>query len=152
MSGRIEFAIGAVSMKPAPITPEWILDGCPVARNALLSSSEDGSAFSLIWDCTAGKFEWRYDIDETVYVLEGEVRIVDDAGVPHHVRAGDSVFFPAGTRATWTIDSYIRKVAFCRKPAPRAYVQIKALAKSALRALGLRKAGPAQPAMFGNLG
>jgi uncharacterized protein len=67
------------------------------------------------------------------------------------VRAGDSVFFPAGTRATWTIDSYIRKVAFCRKPLPGAYVRLKQAAKAVLQALGLRRAGVEQPAMFGNL-
>ena len=71
---KIEFSIADhATLKPAPINADWIIEGAPVARNALLSRSEDGSAFTLIWDCTAGLFEWRYSIDETVYILEGSV-------------------------------------------------------------------------------
>jgi EutQ-like cupin domain len=32
-------------------------------------------AESRIENCTAGRFDWFYDVDETVYVLEGSVTI-----------------------------------------------------------------------------
>jgi hypothetical protein len=34
------------------------------------------------------------------------------------VVAGDTIFFPAGAQAEWTVDKYIRKLAFCRTPLP----------------------------------
>ena len=43
-----------------------------MARVKSLSRSGDDTAWTDIWDCTAGTFEWRYEIDETVHILEGE--------------------------------------------------------------------------------
>jgi len=34
------------------------------------------------------------------------------------VAAGDTVFFPKGSSAEWTVDKYVRKLAFCRTPVP----------------------------------
>ncbi len=137
---RIEFSIADhATFKPAPINADWIIEGAPIARNALLSRSEDGSAFTLIWDCTAGLFEWRYNIDETVYILEGSVIVEDAAGGTRRLEAGATAFFPSGSRAVWRVDSYARKVAFCRKPMARGYLFAKKVAKAALQKVGLRK-------------
>jgi uncharacterized cupin superfamily protein len=139
---RIEFSIAdRAALKPAPINADWIIEGAPAARNALLSRSEDGSAFTLIWDCTAGLFEWRYTIDETVYILEGSVIVEDAAGGTRRLEAGATAFFPAGSRAVWRVESYVRKVAFCRKPMPRGYLLAKKVAKAALRKVGWREPG-----------
>ena len=115
----LKFGAGNVSLNPSPIHPEWILEGNPVARNRLLSESTDGNASTLIWDCTAGRFMWHYDVDETVYVIEGSVIIKDQAGTSRRVSAGETIFFPAGSSAEWTVEKYIRKVAFCLSPMPR---------------------------------
>ena len=103
---------------PSPIRTSWILAGDPVARVALLSSSADGMASTYYWDCTAGRFHWFYDVDETAYVLEGSVTIKDKKGVARRVGAGDWIFFPKGSFAEWTVHEYVRKVAFCRSPMP----------------------------------
>lgn len=102
-----------------PINTAWILDGDPVARVELLSSSADGTASTYFWDCTAGRFNWFYSFDETFHVLEGAVTLKYPSGASRRVSAGDTVFFPAGTNAEWTVDNYIRKLAFCRTPVPR---------------------------------
>jgi hypothetical protein len=107
-----------VQMAPAPIEPSWIREGTPVARNFVLSSAREGGAFTMLWDCTAGVFEWHYESDETVYVLKGGVVVCDDAGVEHRLGPGDHVLFRAGSRAVWRVDSYVQKVAFLRTPAP----------------------------------
>ena len=114
-----------VPLKPAPITPEWILEGNPVARNRELSHSPDCGAWTMVWDCTAGRFQWHYDIDETVHFVEGSVTISADGMPPRRFGPGDVIFFPAGSTATWEVESYIRKVAFCRKtlPAPLVLAQ-----------------------------
>lgn len=119
----LKFGAGNVNLNPSPINPEWILEGNPVARNRVLSESTDGNASTLIWDCTAGRFMWHYGVDETVYVIEGSVIIKDAAGVSRRVSAGETIFFPAGSSAEWTVEKYIRKVAFCLSTMPR-YMRI----------------------------
>jgi uncharacterized cupin superfamily protein len=102
-----------------PINAAWILDGNPVARAELLSSSADGTASTYFWDCTAGRFNWFYSFDETFHILEGSVTLKYPSGASRRVAAGDTVFFPAGSSAEWTVDNYVRKLAFCRTPIPR---------------------------------
>jgi uncharacterized cupin superfamily protein len=115
----LKFGTGNVNLNPAPINPAWILEGTPVARNQVLSSSTDGNATTFIWDCTAGRFNWHYSVDETVYVIEGSVIVKDQSGVSRRVSAGETIFFPAGTVVEWKVEKYIRKVAFCLVPMPR---------------------------------
>jgi uncharacterized cupin superfamily protein len=102
----------------SPIRASWIIEGKPVARAALLSSSADGTASTYYWDCTAGRFNWYYGFDETLHILEGSVTLKAPSGSSRLVVAGDVVFFPAGSQAEWTVDKYIRKLAFCRTPLP----------------------------------
>jgi uncharacterized cupin superfamily protein len=105
-------------LEPAPIPPEWVLEGFPAARSAVLSQSADGTALTVVWDCTAGAFTWRFQGDETVHILDGEV-VVDDGGQVHTLRAGDVAFFQAGSWARWDVPAYVKKLAFCRDPLPR---------------------------------
>jgi uncharacterized protein len=149
---KINFgSANGVTLNSAPINPEWIMEGAPLARNALLSHSEDGTAFTLVWDCTGGVFNWHYDIDETVYVIDGSVGVMDDQGVVARLSAGDTAFFPAGSHAVWRVESYVRKIAFCRRPPHRSYVLAKKMAKSVLRGVGLRKGDEPSSGMFGKV-
>ena len=116
----LNFAHTDVELKSAPIRPEWIIDGDPQARNKVLSLSEDRMATTLVWDCTAGRFKWIYDVDETIHILEGAVDLTQFDGSVKHLQAGDVVFFPAGSSATWEVHGYVRKLAFFRQPVPRA--------------------------------
>ncbi len=104
----------------APIRPEWVLEGNPVARNRYFCTNADNTARSCVWECTAGKFNWFYDIDETVCLLEGSVIIKDHkTGVSTRLNAGDMIFFPAGSSAEWTVETHVRKFAFLRTLPPR---------------------------------
>jgi uncharacterized protein len=116
----IEFGVANVALNPSPIRAEWVLEGKPFTRFKLLSNSADGTASTVYWDCTAGRFNWFYDMDETLCVLEGSVRIKDESGKVRRLGAGDWVFFPKGSHAEWTVDHYVRKIAFCRTPMPRS--------------------------------
>jgi uncharacterized protein len=106
----------AYGLGAAPIPRAWILEGNPVARNKLLAGSSDDLASTYMWDCTAGRFNWYYDTDEVIHVLEGSVIIEDVAGVRQRLQAGDTFLFPAGSRYDWTVPNYIRKVAFLHSP------------------------------------
>lgn len=125
MSIPILFAdIEGSELRASPITREWILEGAPEARNAVLAKSGDKTSYTLMWDCTAGRFDWHYDIDETIVVKSGEAFINDrNGGGERRVGPGDVVFFPAGASATWRVPSYIQKIAFFRQtmPAPVAF-------------------------------
>jgi uncharacterized cupin superfamily protein len=114
----VVFSRTDVELRTSPINPDWIIEGKPVARNALLSTSDDQTATTLIWDCTKGKFNWYYDFDETVHFLEGSVTIDDGHSPPRTLGPGDVIFFPKGSHAVWTVHDYIRKLAFCRRTLP----------------------------------
>lgn len=112
-------SVTSVDLRAAPIEPSWIRKGNPMARNATLSSSADGRACTLVWDCTAGEFEWIYDIDETIYFLEGSATISDGHNPPKTFGPGDVLFLPRGAVCHWHVESYVRKVAFCRQTLPK---------------------------------
>jgi uncharacterized cupin superfamily protein len=114
----IRVGTSAANLVANPIVPAWILDGKPIARMELLSSSADGTASTYFWDCTAGRFNWFYHFDETLHILEGAVTLKFPTGASQRVVAGDTIFFPAGSSAEWTVDNYVRKLAFCRTPLP----------------------------------
>jgi uncharacterized cupin superfamily protein len=147
----IQLGVGQVHLNPSPIRPDWVLEGNPITRNQVLSSSADGTASTLIWDCTAGRFNWFYDVDETIYVIQGGVVVKDFGGLPRRLQAGDTIFFPAGARAEWHVEHYIRKIAFCRAPLPRPVRFAKRGYQFLKRLLGNRGGAKATgPAMFQN--
>lgn len=102
-----------------PIPRDWILEGHPVARSKLLVGSSDHMASTHMWDCTAGHFNWFYTVDEVIHVVEGSVVVEDAAGERRELRPGDTFLFPAGSRFTWTVPQYIRKIAFLHSPLSR---------------------------------
>lgn len=131
-----------VALSPAPIELSWIHEGNPVASNAILAVSADGTASTIVWQCTPGKFEWHYDTDETIYFLEGSVVISADNMAPKRLGPGDVLYFKKGAVAHWHIEKKIRKLAFFRRtvPGPVGFVirVINKLKKMTMRA-------PAQP-------
>jgi uncharacterized cupin superfamily protein len=108
----------AVNLTPRPIEPSWIIEGKPEAKWFVLSQSADGLASTMIWECSAGKFDWYYDFEETVSILEGSVILESDAMPPTRYGPGDVIFFKDGAHARWHIESRVRKLAFCRKTQP----------------------------------
>ncbi|HXR17356.1 MAG TPA: hypothetical protein VN777_14275 [Terriglobales bacterium] len=51
-----------------PITPDWVLSGTPELRSKMLVRSRDWNSHVVIWECTAGRFNWHYSGDEPVVV------------------------------------------------------------------------------------
>ena len=134
--------IDTVEMLSAPINPDWITAGNPVARMAELSRSRDGTTVSVVWDCTAGSFRWYFGVDETVHILAGSVTVAGEDGVERQLTPGDVALFHAGSWTTWRVETYVRKLAFCRHamPAPLGFM-LRAVHK--LQALATGKGGNA---------
>lgn len=108
----------ALPMKPCEIRPGWVRSGQPVTHYSEHSTAADELAWTSVWDCTQGTFEWHYALDEIVYILEGETRVTDAHGRTHTLRAGSIGYFPAHTTWYWEVDQYVRKVAICRREVP----------------------------------
>lgn len=114
----------SMKMEPSPIKPDWIISGQPTARVANHSQSPDKWSQTALWDCTAGTFNWHFDWDETVIILDGDVHVTSQSGQVNTLRVGDVAYFAAGSRAVWQIDDYVRKLAFVRRPLPRGLVAL----------------------------
>lgn len=114
----IETGNCSVDLDPCPIEPSWIIEGNPVSRSCLLSTSADGTASTIIWSCTEGKFNWYYDFDETIMILEGSIVLESDGMPPKRYGVGDVIFFRDGAHARWHVEGHVKKIAFCRKTTP----------------------------------
>jgi len=95
--------------------------------------SDDRAVSTLIWECTAGQFVWRYDFDETIHILEGAVTISAPGEPERRLLPGDTVHFSRGAIATWTVDVHVRKIAFCRRAPPRTIAMVMRVARGLVR-------------------
>jgi uncharacterized cupin superfamily protein len=83
-----------------------IIEGNPEARSHKLSASTDGAAATLIWAYTEGKFNWYYDFDETIIILEGSVVLESEGMPPKHYSVGDEIFSAAIRTLNGTLRLY----------------------------------------------
>ena len=114
----IETSNLVVNLTPKPIEPSWIIEGNPVAQWCVLSKSGDGLASTMVWECTEGKFNWYYDFDETIMILEGSIVLESDTMRSTRYGVGDVIFFRHGAHARWHVEGRVRKLAFCRTTQP----------------------------------
>jgi uncharacterized protein len=133
-------------LPPTPISPDWVLEGTPETRSQELARSHDLTSFAMAWDCTAGRFKWHYNKDETLVVLSGEAFITIDNG-ERRIGPGDVVFFPAGSSSTWRVPKYIKKVAFLRHTMPRPFGFGVLAWNKFLRIVGLAGSSPSMAAV-----
>ena len=84
----------SVELNPAPISPDWILAGTPEARSKMLAKSHDRTSSIMVWECTAGRFNWHYSEDETVVIISGEVFITTEKGEERRLRPRRYGIFP----------------------------------------------------------
>jgi uncharacterized protein len=114
----IEVTNTASDLTPGRIEPSWIIEGDPVSQWSLLSKSADWQAWTMIWQCSEGKFNWYYDCDETVLILEGSIVLESEAMPPTRFGPGDVIYFKSGAHAKWHVEGYVRKLAFFRRSQP----------------------------------
>jgi len=107
-----------VDLKPSPIEPSWILEGNPEARSHVLSTSACGTTMTLIWSCTEGKFNWYYDVDETIMILEGSIVLESEGMPPRRYGVGDVILFRHGAHVKWHVEHHVKKIAFFRQTIP----------------------------------
>jgi uncharacterized protein len=119
---RPVFAVPAdIELIADPIRANWIIEGTPRAHSACLARSADRTSSAVVWSCTAGRFNWNYAVDETLYIISGEALITNENGEAQRLRPGDVAYFPAGSRTIWHVPHEVRKVAMCRHSMPRPF-------------------------------
>ncbi|NPU13292.1 MULTISPECIES: cupin domain-containing protein [Bradyrhizobium] len=114
----IETANLAVDLSPAPIEPSWIIEGNPTATSCTVARSSDGLGSTIVWHCTEGKFNWYYDFDETILILEGSITLESEGMPAKRYGPGDVIFFRDGAHAKWHVEGHVKKLAFCLKTQP----------------------------------
>jgi hypothetical protein len=72
----------------------------------------------MVWQCSEGVFNWYYDLDETILILEGSIVLESATMSPTRYGPGDVVFFRNGAHAIWRVEGYVRKLAFFRRSQP----------------------------------
>jgi len=97
------------------IREDWVLSGQPKSRNKIVATSQDRNSWVVVWECSAGRFNWHYVQDESVVVISGEAFMIDEHGNERRFGTGDVGFFPAGTTCTWRVPDGFRKVALVRE-------------------------------------
>ena len=135
-------ALDQVTLADDPIRPDWVLAGQPRARSGRHSINTDGWATTHVWECSAGCFRWHFGVEETVLVLDGEVRVTDAQGRTELLRAGSVGYFPSGTWWVWEVPQHVRKLSFNRRSVVRPARWLSRLL-GALPAWWRRRAPPA---------
>ena len=117
----IETARVAADLHPRPINPSWIIEGNPRASARQLSQSLDRLVWTVVWECTGGRFHWHYDFDETLLILEGSIILESDSLPPARYGAGDVILFRKGAHARWQVEGYVKKLAVCHRNVPTLF-------------------------------
>jgi uncharacterized protein len=117
-SPDLSLAAANKPLQEVTVNPSWIKSGTPKFAQVEVSRSPDGRTTNGLWSCEGPTtFDWQFDIDEVVYVLEGEVQ-VDYQGSQFVLHPGDTAVFHGGTTATWTVERYLKKVYTLHNPGP----------------------------------
>lgn len=62
------------------------------------------------WGCSPSKFPWIFTAKETMYLLEGKVKVYCDGyDGSFEIGAGDLVEFPKGMKVTWDVTEAVNK-------------------------------------------
>ena len=61
-----------------------------------------------IWSCEISEFTWSYSVQETCYLLEGQVEVTTNLETVTF-GAGDFVVFPSGLSCTWKVLQAVKK-------------------------------------------
>ena len=131
----IETARVASDLLPSPINPSWIIEGNPQAKARQLCQSVDRLVWTVVWECSEGRFDWYYSYDETVFILEGSI-VVEGDGLPQtRYGVGDVILFRKGAHARWHVEGHVKKLAVCHRVLPSSlsfFVRLLGLLKRGL--------------------
>ena len=114
MNNPMAFRFPATDVQPSTaILDGWrVIEGQPSMKTWVQHTSADGHMISGTWEATPGSYHATYAAYEFVHIMEGEITITPDGGVPVHVGPGDAFVIEANFKGTWKIEKAVRK-HFC---------------------------------------
>jgi len=102
-------------MPEMPVAPEEELEGKADARCLFTAQSADQQAIAGFWSCQPGRYEFYFGYDEFVYLVEGEVTVIQgERSIT--MRPGDTAHFPQGCTTIWQVTQKMTKYFVAREP------------------------------------
>jgi uncharacterized cupin superfamily protein len=94
-----------------PFPLDDVIEGDPQSKVHWLRTegSTDAALMSGIFTAQPSRFNYAFETDETIHLIEGRVTITLDSGEAVTVTAGDIVSFPRGARAVWDVQEPLRE-------------------------------------------
>ena len=100
-----------------PVAADRLVAGTP-AQAAANAWSDPSDAFHCgVWESDVGAWRVRYDEHEFCHLLQGRLRLTDDAGNASVFGPGDSFVVPAGFVGLWEVLEPARKLYAVYEPA-----------------------------------
>lgn len=109
MPAIVNFTTLPEPVDSAPATAS-VLGGDPRQQIWNLLSSADGRFHVGQWASGVGTWRVQYSEYELCHLLEGTVRIRDDAGEECTYRAGDTFVIPSGFQGIWDVIEPCKKI------------------------------------------
>lgn len=100
--------LSAIQPEEGAPAPDRLISGEPTFTTWNLEEAS-GGVYAGIWQSTPGK--WRVEYDEWEYfnILDGYSILIEDGGVPIHLRPGDRQIIRPGFKGTWEVVETTRK-------------------------------------------
>jgi uncharacterized cupin superfamily protein len=102
--------VDAIEWAPmVAVKAEDVISGTPETSTVMLA--EGGTSEHGFWRVTPGVFKWTpKTFDESIHILEGSGRLIQDDGTVTELRPGVVAFIPNLWVGRWEIDSTLSKV------------------------------------------
>jgi len=95
--------VDSSDFEPFELPPDDVLEGQPNARIHWVRPEGNGSQAAGVFRCDPSVFRYAWDADETIHVLEGEVRIEVDGADSFTLGPGGIASFSAGDSGVWNV-------------------------------------------------
>jgi uncharacterized cupin superfamily protein len=104
--------IHASSYEPYPMPEEIRVEGDPAAKVHWLRASAAGEPpyYAGLWTAQPSVFDYTFEMNETLHVLEGRVVVTQKDGPTLDLRPGDVATFPKGAVTRWDVREPFKKV------------------------------------------
>ena len=106
-----------IACPATPLTaPAWekidaarVVSGTPQSAYQVLHTNAGGNFYAGIYEASAGAWKVSYAEDEFCTLIEGHVRLTNEAGESDDYRAPQSFIIPEGFKGTWECVTPVRK-------------------------------------------
>lgn len=103
--------VAATEWDPYPLPAESIRAGDPAARVhwCRVSGPGEPAYYAGLWTAQPSTFDYTFELNEALVVLEGHFIVTVEGHAPVHFRAGDVATFRRGARTRWEVVAPMKK-------------------------------------------